>query len=328
MTTTNPTNALPPAQQPPPGPSAAALSTALAQTVEHDGTLSIYSGERAFATGQRIAKSLCESSLVPEAYRGNIANCMIALELAGRTGASVIMVMQNLDVIHGRPSFRAQFLIATVNTGGRFTPLRFRFEGKPGSDEWGCRAVAKDKATGEECLGTLVNIAMAKAEGWQAKNGSKWRTLPELMLQYRAATFWTRVYAPELSLGMQTAEEVIDTVGYPVLDDAPASPERGLVAPPQAAPARDFAAEFEDIKKEIAKYAPTDRDGRAALRAAIQAFTNAGGPKPLADDLKSAYTAAGKAAAQGPAAEVPPTTPAPPLDDGPPPDDDELRGRL
>ncbi len=120
--------------------------------------------------------------------------------------------MQNIDIIHGRPSWRATFLIATVNACGRFSPLRFRFQGTEGKSDWGCRAVAKDRETGEECVGTLITIALASAEGWTSKNGSKWKTMPEQMLCYRAAAFWTRVYAPELSLGMQTGDEVQDIV--------------------------------------------------------------------------------------------------------------------
>jgi hypothetical protein len=51
---------------------------------------------------------------------------------------------------------------------------------------------------------------MAKAEGWLDKAGSKWKTMPELMLKYRAAAFFGRLYAPEVLMGMQTSEEVID----------------------------------------------------------------------------------------------------------------------
>ena len=31
--------------------------------------------------------------------------------------------------------------------------------------------------------------------------------MPEQMFMYRAAAFWQRIYAPELSLGMQTIDE-------------------------------------------------------------------------------------------------------------------------
>lgn len=181
-------------------------TTALAR-VETGGALNAFADETSFVSAQRMAKALSSSSLVPQAYRNNLGDCLIAIELANRTGASVLMVMQNLDIIHGRPSWRSTFLIATVNAGGRFSPLRFRFQGTEGTDDWGCRAVARDKADGEECVGPLVTIATAKAEGWYAKSGSKWKTIPELMLSYRAAAWWTRLYAPEVSLGMLTTEE-------------------------------------------------------------------------------------------------------------------------
>ncbi len=180
----------------------------------HDGgssrNVNAFSSEAAFVVGQRMAIALGKSTLVPDAYRDNIPNCMIAMELANRIGASVFAVMQHIDVIHGRPAWRATFLIATVNACGKFSRLKPRFEGTPGTKDFGCRMVAKDLSDGEECIGALITLAMADAEGWSKKNGSKWRTMPEQMLMYRAAAFWTRVFAPELSLGMHTAEEIED----------------------------------------------------------------------------------------------------------------------
>ncbi len=157
-----------------------------------------------------MVKSLANSTLVPKEYQGNVDNVMIAIDVAQRIGASPFAVMQNLDIIHGRPSWRATFLIATVNASKRFTPLRFRFEGERGSPEWGCRAYATCLETDTECEGTLITMQMAKAEGWSTKSGSKWLTMPEQMLRYRAAAFWQRVYCPELSLGIHTTDEVDD----------------------------------------------------------------------------------------------------------------------
>ncbi len=173
-----------------------------------------------------MAKALTSSSIVPAAYQGNIPNALIAMEVASRIGCSVLMVMQNLDVIHGNPSFRSKFLIATVNTCGRFSPLRYRFEGEPGTDEWGCRCVATDLESGDELVGPLVSIGMAKAEKWYQKSGSKWQTMPELMLQYRSAAFWSRVYAPELSMGMHTTDEVVDA-GLGTPPPSPAAADLG-----------------------------------------------------------------------------------------------------
>jgi len=175
-----------------------------------DSSIGVFNSDANFSAAQRMARALAASTLMPDTYRDNIPNVLIAMELAHRCGASVMMVAQNLDIIHGRPSWRSQFLIACVNSCGRFTPLRFRWQGKEGKMDWGCRAVAKELSSGEECLGTLITLQMANDEGWSKKSGSKWINLAELMLQYRAAAFWTRVFAPELTLGMQTSDEVSD----------------------------------------------------------------------------------------------------------------------
>ena len=175
--------------------------------------LSAFSSENAFVSVQRMAKALASSTLVPDAYRGeaNLGNCIIALELSQRIGASVMAVMQSMVPIHGKPTWSASFLIATVNSCGRFSPMRFRWVGKEGTDEWGCRAFAVERDSNLELVGALVNINMAKVEGWYGKTGSKWKTMPEQMLQYRAGAFWCRTYAPEIALGMHTSEEIQDT---------------------------------------------------------------------------------------------------------------------
>ena len=152
---------------------------------------------------------LASSSLIPKEFQGNLANCAIGLNIAKRLGADPFMVLQNIDIIHGRPSFRASFLIAMVNACGRFTPLQFELTGKDGTRA--CVAYSTNKETGERVEGPEVSMAMAKAEGWSTKAGSKWLTMPELMLRYRSAAFFARIYAPDITLGMQTAEEIHDT---------------------------------------------------------------------------------------------------------------------
>jgi hypothetical protein len=164
--------------------------------------------ERKWMLIQRQADCWSSSDLVPKQYQGKIANVIIALEVAKQINVSPLAVMQNLYIVHGRPAFEAKFLIAAANSSGKFSPLRYRFEGEEGESSWGCRAVAVDLASKEELVGPLITMKMAKEEDW-TKN-KKWQTMPELMLRYRSAAWWTRVYAPEISLGFQTTDEVID----------------------------------------------------------------------------------------------------------------------
>lgn len=165
----------------------------------------------AFEMLQRQAQMFSSSSLVPKEFAGNIANCAIGINIAKRLGADPFMVLQNIDVIHGRPSFRATFLIAMVNASGRFSPLQFRMAGDAGTANRSCVAWTKNKEDGAMLEGPEITMAMAKAEGWSTKTGSKWLTMPELMLRYRAAAFFARLYAPDITLGMMTAEELRDT---------------------------------------------------------------------------------------------------------------------
>lgn len=176
--------------------------------------------ERGFALLQRQATAFATSELVPKAFQGNVPNCMIVLELAARIGASPLMIAQNLDVIHGRPSFRATFLIACINKCGRFSPLQYRIEGE--GDDRTCVAFATVLETGDTVEGPPVSIGMAKAEGWATKNGSKWRTMADLMLRYRSAAFFARTVAPEVAMGLYTSDELSDMQPEPATRGASA----------------------------------------------------------------------------------------------------------
>lgn len=201
-----------------------------------------------FETIQRVCRMLSSSDLVPELYKASdktpkekaVANCMIAVEIALRIGASPLMIMQNMSIIHGRPAWSSKFLIATVNTCGRFNPLRFKFTDKGVCGIVNCAGYGTNnqfdgsKITNVECIAyttakdseeilesTPVTIKLAIQEGWYTKKGSKWQTMPQQMLMYRAASFWANAYAPEISMGMRTTEEQQDIyTDYEEITDA------------------------------------------------------------------------------------------------------------
>ena len=200
-----------------------------------------------FDTMQRVCKLFASSELVPDMYKASdknpmdkaMANCMIAIEIAQRIGASPLMVMQNMVPIYGKPSWSSKFLVATVNTCGRFNPLQYRFTEKGMLDMVDYTDYVWDNATRSKCAvlkqfdgkkimdiecvayttakgsdkvleSSPVSVRLAIQEGWYTKNGSKWQTMTRQMLMYRAASFWTSAYAPELSMGMKTVEEYQD----------------------------------------------------------------------------------------------------------------------
>lgn len=179
--------------------------------------------EKVFELAQRKAQIYAKSSLVPKEYQNNIGNVLIAENMARRMGADTLMVMQNLYVVHGKPGWSATFLIASFNSNGRFSAIKYRFVGEANKPDWGCQAYCTETATGEEIEGTTITWEMALAEGWVNKAGSKWKTMPEQMFRYRAATFLIRSTAPEIGMGLLTKEELEDmpSNGRVVADSAP-----------------------------------------------------------------------------------------------------------
>jgi len=174
-----------------------------------EGESSIYQSTQSFEFAQRQAKSLCESNLVPTDYRGQkgLSNCLVALEMSKRMNLSPLTVMQNLNVIHGKPSWSAAFITSQIMGCGRFKNFDYIVTGKDDSLSVQCQAIRlEDKKL---VKGTAVTMKMAKQEGWTRKN-TKYQSMPELMLKNRSATFFGRQYIPDLLLGVQTSEEVVD----------------------------------------------------------------------------------------------------------------------
>lgn len=226
----------------------------LAPVIPGFGTL------ESFELMQRGARLLASGTLVPSAYRlviekydryGNVtesrenpaalSNCVVALNMAIRMNADPVMVMQNLHIIEGRPSWSSPWIIAQINNCGRFSPLRFemkplgkrtiehvgfewRKEGQATKatrhevrtqveiDDIQCIAWVVEKGTGERLESSPISIGLAVMEGWYTKNGSKWKTMPDQMLRYRSAAFFGRIYAPELLMGLPTKDELEDTI--------------------------------------------------------------------------------------------------------------------
>jgi len=161
-----------------------------------------------FEHAQRVAKMLSISTLIPEQYRGKVENVMIAMEMSNRMNISPLMVMQNLYIVKGNPGWSGPFVIAMINSSKRFlTSLDFEKSGE--GDSYGYTAWCLN-LEGKRIEGTKVDMKMVKGEGWLDKPGSKWKTMPEQMFRYRAAAFFGRVHTPDLLMGMQTADEIID----------------------------------------------------------------------------------------------------------------------
>lgn len=174
-----------------------------------DFSLGIFGTSDNFVMAAQMAKALANSTIVPKDYQGNFANGLVAIEIAQRLQTSPLMIMQNLNVIQGRPSWSAQFLIAMINGSGKYDmELQFDVKYDKNGKPFSCQCWTERKK--RKVTGPVIDMDMANAEGWVSKNGSKWRTMPEIMLRYRAASFFARLNCPELTLGYYSKDEIID----------------------------------------------------------------------------------------------------------------------
>ena len=181
----------------------------------------------------RVAQLFSRSDLVPQQYRGKAENCFIAAQMAVRLQVDPFMFMQNTYVVQGRPGMEAKLAIALINTSGLFTsPLEYEIQGEdPMKDGYRVRAYATFRKTGTTIYGPWIDWKLVKAEGWDSKSGSKWKTMPAQMFIYRAAMFFGRAYCPERLMGMQTIEE-LDDVGSRYVENE--TPQRGTIGLKQA----------------------------------------------------------------------------------------------
>jgi len=191
-----------------------AISTVAAHTELTQGTNAIDQLGRAY----NAAKMICNAECIPEAYRGKPADCAVAIDMANRMNVPFMMVMQNLYVVKGKPSWSGQACKALVEGTQRFRNIRHVYTGTRGTDDRGCYITATYADDGSAAEGPEVTVKMAKAEGWYGKTGSKWVTMPELMLVYRAYAFFARTFCPEALMGVAVQGEAED-----------AAPERRVI---------------------------------------------------------------------------------------------------
>lgn len=172
-----------------------------------NNNLSIFESAEKWKLATQMAASLAQSTIVPKEFQKNANNTLIAIEMASRLRTSPLMVMQHLYVVYGRPAWSAQYVIATINGSGKYD-MELQFEEKNDAKGNPYSCMCWTEKDGRKVTGPTITMDLAKAEGWVNKNGSKWQTMPQMMLRYRAASFFGRMNCPDLMMGMYTREEV------------------------------------------------------------------------------------------------------------------------
>jgi len=224
--------------------------------------------ERRFKLENDRANALCHSAFFPDTLKGDLASAVIVYDLSTRMNISVMEVAQSVYIIYGRPSFSTSFLVARLNQSGL---IKGSLRSIVSEDLQSCRCEAIDTATGETYVGMTVTMQMAHAEGWVSKKGSKWQTMPELMLRKRAQSFFIKEFYPQTMFGTQSSEEMEDVEAVATQSSYTSPALQQAIQPKPKTKARATKAQFEaqnvaerecvehddDVEAEIIEPTPT-----------------------------------------------------------------------
>ncbi|MCD8071171.1 MAG: hypothetical protein LUE08_07305 [Akkermansiaceae bacterium] len=225
----------------------------------------------------KVAQYLSDSPLVPDTFKAP-GSVLIALNLASRLSLDPFMVMQQIYIVHGRPGMSGQFAIALLSRSPKYRRIEYQYLN--GTDcTAGMRVIGHrvdDPEDSHPDVGTAITPEMCRSEGWD-KN-PKWRSMPEQMYRYRAASFFARAFCPEELMGLQTAEELEDAERSmrtartrEITHEAPApaaSPFEGTVLIP-AEPQKP-AAEPTKTRRRKAEPAPAEPQDEAPAEPATK----------------------------------------------------------
>ena len=198
--------------------------TALAvkEPTQNPNAVTMWNDAKLYNQSLAMAQTLSKSEIIPQSYKGKPADCLIAIDIANRLGLSPAIVMQNSQCVRGTFTWKGSACKAMIDGCGRYQKTRYVYVGEEGKDSYGCYLEAIDN-DGDIIKGVPVTIEMAKKEGWYNKDGSKWLSLPDLMLKYRAAAFFMRTECASIAMGFLTTEEVEDIYGKQTIDNQKAS---------------------------------------------------------------------------------------------------------
>ncbi len=152
----------------------------------------------------RLVTSSTGQSILPDIYRANPSNVLVAVGLGQAMGLSPAESLFRISVIKGKPTANAELIASNVRRAGH--KLRVR-----GDDE--------------SCTATIIRaddpdfeFTVARDMEWAKRMGlasnDNYKKQPGTMLQWRAITAVARLACPEALYGVTyTADELYDTDG-------------------------------------------------------------------------------------------------------------------
>ena len=153
----------------------------------------------------QMAEVVSKSALVPQAYQGKQANCLVAIQWGQEIGLNPMQSLQNIAVINGKPSLYGDALLALARSDNRCVGVEEKMDG-----ETAVCTVKRRHIDGsiEDIVRTFSKDDAVKAKLWN--KAGPWQQYPNRMLQMRARGNALRDSFPDVLKGLITAEEARD----------------------------------------------------------------------------------------------------------------------
>lgn len=180
---------------------------------------------------ERIADLMASGkTTIPQHLRGSKGDCFAVVLQSMQWGMNPIAVAQKTHLVNGTLGYEGQLVAAVINTSkvvkdrfnfewygpwekviGKFTIKRsekgeYRAPAWTMADEEGCGIRVWATVKGEATPRSL-DLLLAQA---RVRNSTQWADDPKQQLAYLAQKKWARLYAPDVILGVYTADELAE----------------------------------------------------------------------------------------------------------------------
>lgn len=163
----------------------------------------------------RMAKGLIMSGLLPKSIK-TAEQAFAIITLGAELGFAAWQSMNSIDVIQGKPTLKPQAMLALIHRSGLAELVKI-----PNVDEIAKANAATVTMTRKGGMTHTETFTWEMAELMETTEyvdnqkrtipmvqKYNWRTMPEIMMKWRAVSACARVVFPDVIMGMYTADEI------------------------------------------------------------------------------------------------------------------------
>lgn len=185
--------------------------------------------ENNLAVQMKHAEILSQANMIPDKFKGNPANVLVAQELAQSMGESTWVTMSELYFVGNVPTFSAKYMRTRVRAAKHI--LRESFD--PETMTATCTIIRKDDPDFEH----TIRWDKAKAEAHGLWGKGHWKKNPELMLKNRAVSECVREACNEVMGGVNYTPEEEESKNFNTGPVTATATRQDVAAQALAAPA-------------------------------------------------------------------------------------------